>query len=72
MFEDFIMAKLTMDDLVEKIESKFTDSEIDGIRIRGRQIVEDIKDYTGTVWTEQDLRDRDWETYLRSFQQDHP
>ena len=44
MFEDFIMAKLTMDDLVEKIESKFTDSEIDGIRIRGCQIVEDIKD----------------------------
>ena len=38
MFEDFIMAKLTMDDLVDKIESKFTDSEIDGIRIRGCQI----------------------------------
>ena len=32
------MAKLTMDDLVEKIESKFTDSEIDGIRIRACQI----------------------------------
>ena len=57
MFEDFIMAKLTMDDLVDKIESKFTDSEIDGIRIRGCQIVEDIKDYTGTVWTEQGLRE---------------
>jgi len=44
-----------VDKVLAKIEKKFTDAELDGIRIRACQIVDDIKDYTGTVWTEQGL-----------------
>ena len=40
---------------VELVKKKFTDTEIEMIRIRGCQIVDDIKSYTSAVWTEQGL-----------------
>ena len=40
---------------VELVRKKFTDTEIEMIRIRGCQIVDDIKSYTSAVWTEQGL-----------------
>ena len=48
---------MSYDKLIDKISNNFTDSELDMIRIRGCQIVEDIKNYTGTVWTVQGLRE---------------
>ena len=40
---------------VQLVRKKFTDTEIEMIRIRGCQIVDDIKSYTSAVWTEQGL-----------------
>ena len=40
---------------VELAHKKFTETEMEMIRIRGCQIVEDIKSYTSAVWTEQGL-----------------
>ena len=40
---------------IELVKKKFTDTEIEMIRIRGCQIVDDIKSYTSAVWTEQGL-----------------
>ena len=40
---------------VELVRKKFTETEIEMIRIRGCQIVDDIKSYTSAVWTEQGL-----------------
>ena len=40
---------------VELVKKKFTETEIEMIRIRGCQIVDDIKSYTSAVWTEQGL-----------------
>ena len=48
---------MSYDKLIDKISNTFTDSELDMIRIRGCQIVEDIRNYTGTVWTVQGLRE---------------
>ena len=48
---------MSYDKLIDKISNNFTDSELDMIRIRGCQIVEDIRNYTGTVWTVQGLRE---------------
>ena len=36
---------MSYDKLIDKISNKFTDSELDMIRIRGSQIVDDIKNY---------------------------
>ena len=40
---------------IQLAHKKFTDTEMEMIRIRGSQIVDDIKNYTSTVWTEQGL-----------------
>ena len=40
---------------VELAHKKFTETEMEMIRIRGCQIVDDIKSYTSAVWTEQGL-----------------
>ena len=40
---------------VELVKKKFTETEIEMIRIRGCQIADDIKSYTSAVWTEQGL-----------------
>ena len=40
---------------VELAKKKFTETEMEMIRIRGCQIVDDIKSYTSAVWTEQGL-----------------
>ena len=40
---------------VQLAHKKFTETEMEMIRIRGCQIVEDIKSYTSAVWTEQGL-----------------
>ena len=48
---------MSYDKLIDKISNNFTDSELDMIRIRGCQIVEDIRNYTGTVWTVQGLKE---------------
>ena len=40
---------------VQLAHKKFTDTEMKMIRIRGCQIVDDIKSYTSAVWTEQGL-----------------
>ena len=40
---------------VELARKKFTETEMEMIRIRGCQIVDDIKSYTSAVWTEQGL-----------------
>ena len=40
---------------VQLAHNKFTETEMKMIRIRGCQIVDDIKSYTSAVWTEQGL-----------------
>ena len=40
---------------VQLAHKKFTETEMEMIRIRGCQIVDDIKSYTSAVWTEQGL-----------------
>lgn len=42
---------------VDIVMKKFTDSEIDMIRIRGCQIVDSVNNYTSAVWTEQGLNE---------------